>query len=181
MRRFTWLAVFLVAPVLAFAQVYPTQPGIGGAQTAWGWEPDLYNGLGGYGSVTLDSHHNLNVNIAGPTSPEGGVSVVINPYQEAWTDRSGAIAVGATWQQIAVANPDRRRFVVQNPCSTVSEGIAASESLFLNSGPTAPTSTAGSFELLPCGEYETGTDVVGTGAVWLYSATAGHLFTAKEW
>jgi hypothetical protein len=181
MKRILLLCAVLIAPVLVFAQAYPAQQNLWNSNTVRGWEPDLYGGAGGYGPFTLDASHNLNVNIAGPTAPQGGVSVVINPYQETGTARSGSVTAGGGWQQVAATNSNRRRFTLQNPCSATTQGVATSENIFVEFSATTPTSTAGAWEITPCGEFDTGADVVGSDAIWAYAAQTGHLFTAREW
>jgi hypothetical protein len=122
-----------------------------------------------------------NVTIVGPTGLEGGVSVSVNPLRKDADNDSGTVTVGGAWQEIVPSNSLRTRIFIQNYCSAQTQGIAASESMFLNLGPTMPTSLAGAIELTTCGVYDSSSFVLNTQPVWLYAVTQGHKFVALQW
>lgn len=121
------------------------------------------------------------VTITGPLDSSGNVSVTTVPLGEASTNLSGSITAGGAWQQLnATAG---RRFALQNPCTTASEGIGATESVFIQFSATTPTSTASAWEIPSCAIFDSGASLVvsDTGPIWVYAATTGHLFTSKLW
>jgi hypothetical protein len=139
------------------------------------------NATGNFSSPgTVASFLNADGN-AVPLSTTNPLPIAITPITALSTPRSGSIQVGGAWQQVSPSNPGRHRFVLQNPCSSTMQGISAAEDLLLAIGNTQPTTTNGSWEVAPCGSYDSGTAVVGTGAVWARASTTGHLFTAVEW
>lgn len=177
------LAAMIVVSCLgvARAQTYQVVPSCGQAAPAPG------NGMG-----YMDTRGNIcmsgsgsgapsSVTIVGPNGPEGGVSVSINPYRTDAVNHSGTITVGGAWQMVAPNNPLRFRFFIQNLCGAQTQGIAATESIFLNLGPTLPTTLDGAIELVTCGSYDSSSAVLNTQPVWLYAASTGHKFVALEW
>ena len=120
----------------------------------------------------------LNVPMAysqfGPVSvnPTVNVSTLISG---SFVDRSGAITTGGASQQLAGANLNRKRLIVENPSTE-------SESIFINF--TAPATvnltTANSFEITPGGYWDSGANAVSLEAVNIVAATTGHKFIAKE-
>lgn len=123
--------------------------------------------------------------VDGPDGPEGGVSVSINPFRMNANNKSGSVAVGGAWTQVFPVNALRTRLFIENYCSAATQGIAASESLFIAVSPVmppaSPMTAPGPVELLPCGSYDSSSAVVGTSPMWLWSATTGHRFVALEW
>lgn len=138
----------------------------------------ISSGSGFPAFVTAQSR---DVNIVGPDGPEGGVSVAVIPFRKDASNDSGSITVGGAWQQVIPSNPLRQRIFLQNRCTAASQGIAASESVFLNLGPTMPMSTDGAIELTTCGVYDSSSFVLNTQPVWLFAASTGHKFVALEW
>lgn len=96
------------------------------------------------------------------------------------TDKSGTISVGGTSQQLAAANASRRRLIIQNPCSSTTQGIATAESLFINFVSVA-AATGTSFELTACGSFDMGSGPSSGEIVNVIAATTGHKYIAKEW
>lgn len=105
----------------------------------------------------------------------------IGPHPATWTDRGGTVTTGGTSQTLMSANPNRVRVMIENPCSITSQGIAATENLFINfEGVAASTSNGKSIELQPCGSWDSGAGPVSSGAMTINAATTGHQFLAKE-
>jgi hypothetical protein len=86
-----------------------------------------------------------------------------------WVDKSGAIAVNATAQVLAAANPDRKGFWIQN---------VSDDDLWINDLGTA--SDAHPSILIASGNLYEFPVVPGT-AISIYGATAGQEFSAREW
>jgi hypothetical protein len=112
--------------------------------------------------------------------------VIMTPHRvPAYTDEAGSVAQGGSWQQAAPANPYRDRLFVQNYCTAQSEGIPTSESMFIATGPTAPsgvpTASASGVELMPCGSYDSDDNIISTDPLWVFANTTGHRFMAFEW
>jgi hypothetical protein len=126
----------------------------------------------------------LNVTTTGGTPTTPTVTQPI-PNNVTSTNFAGAITTGGTWQQVAPTHATRLRFLVQNYCSATTQGISATESLFLVLSATTPTfvptATPGAAEITACGIYDTSPIVVGTGPIWVWGATTGHRFDALEW
>lgn len=95
------------------------------------------------------------------------------------TDGSGSIAAAGTSQQVFAAKTDRRYFIVQNPASASSQGIATAEPLFVNFG-AAATETEPSIELSPGDIFAMEDGFIDTEAINVIAATVGHKFTSKE-
>lgn len=102
----------------------------------------------------------------------------INPF----TDRSGSITTGGTSQTLAGANLARKRIIIQNPCTTGSEGIGSTENLFINFTSAATTAGGNSIELQPCTIWDSGPAPaqVTSEAITVIAATTGHKYVAKE-
>jgi hypothetical protein len=113
----------------------------------------------------------LPVSAQAPAFQTGNVNAV--------TDRSGSIATGGTSQQAAPQNLSRKRLVVENPCTTTSQGIGTTESLFFTFTSAAQTVGA-SIELAACGVWDSGAGPVSTEPVNVIAATTGHKFVMKE-
>lgn len=113
------------------------------------------------------------------TSNQGG-TWNITPLQGSFTDRSGSISVGGTSQTLAALNANRKRIVIQNPCTATSQGIGTAENLFLNFTSAATTAGGNSLELQPCGSYDSGFGPVTTEAITVIAATTNHKYVAKE-
>lgn len=109
--------------------------------------------------------------------------VMISGFQytpASFIDRSGSITTGGTSQQLAPARVDRRRIIIQNPCSATSQGIATAENLFINfEGKSASTSAGNSIELVPCGSFDSAW-AASPGVITVNAATSSHQYTAKE-
>jgi hypothetical protein len=97
-----------------------------------------------------------------------------------YVDRSGKIATGGTSQLLMSSNSARRRLIVQNPATTTSQGIGATENLYINFGNTASGSTGASIELLAGGSYDSDSGPCTTDAVYVVAATTNHQYFAKE-
>lgn len=93
-------------------------------------------------------------------------------------DHSGTIAVGNTAQQLMAANPSRQGFIVMNIDEVINEEMAVSvvgaAALATPGSITLATSPQAGY---PGGVYQG----VGSGAISIIAATAGHKFTAYEW
>ncbi len=101
-------------------------------------------------------------------------TVIAAPQAGVYVDRSGAVALGGTSQNLCAANGNRKRLFVQNPPS-------ATESLFINF--TAAASSAGgtsSIELVAGASFDSGQGPISTELVTITAATTAHAFTAKE-
>jgi hypothetical protein len=95
------------------------------------------------------------------------------------TDRSGSIANGGQSQQAVPQNLLRKRLIVENPCTTGSQGIGSTESLFFTF--TAAAQTGGSsLELAACGIWDSGSGPVSSEPVNVTAATTNHKFVIKE-
>lgn len=97
-----------------------------------------------------------------------------------WIDRSGKVTTGGTSQVVMANNPIRRRLLIQNPVSVTSEGIGATENLFVNFSSPASSTLGNSIELIPGGSYDTENGMCPTDQVTIVAATSGHQFLAKE-
>lgn len=103
------------------------------------------------------------------------------PNQGIYTDRSSSVTLGGTSQQLMAANTSRKRVLIQNPCSTTTQGIGATENLFIRfEGLAASTSAGNSIELVACGSYDSGAGPITTGQITVNAATTGHKFIAWE-
>ncbi len=102
------------------------------------------------------------------------------PHLSSMTNRSIALTTGGTSQQIAAANNARKRIIIMNPCTLTSQGIAVAENIFVNFTTAASATAGNSFELQPCGSYDSGQGPVTTEAVNVVAATTGHLIVSKE-
>jgi hypothetical protein len=88
------------------------------------------------------------------------------------TNCGGSIATGGTSQQVAAASTTRKRYRIQNPVSTTTQGIGTTEDLFVMIGAGASTSSGQSIELLPGGSIEDSDN----GTINVVAATTGHQF-----
>lgn len=129
--------------------------------------------------LRLDTSGNLKVAPNGGTGSTTVLPTFVAPSIAAATSRSGAIITGGTALPGAGTNNARKRYILQNPCSATTQGIATAESLFVSTTGTASAS-GGSFELLPCGTLDTGTGPAPSGPISIVAATTGHKFTATE-
>jgi len=120
---------------------------------------------------------NANTPLAGSVSVSGNVTT--QGVQGAFINRSGTIAVANTSQVLCAANSLRKRFIIKNPSTAAGQGIAATESLFINFTTTAVTGPP-SFELLPGESFDTGAGPITTEAINVIAATVSHAFVAKE-
>lgn len=102
--------------------------------------------------------------------------VIVAPF----TDRSSSITAGGTSQTLAIVNSNRKRIVIQNPCTSTSQGIITAENLFINFTSAASLSGGNSFELQPCGSYDSGPSPVSGELISVNATTTGHQFIAKE-
>lgn len=107
------------------------------------------------------------------TTEDGGVHTPhhsFEPQRGAFTDRSGTINIGATSQQLAPANPNRRFLFVQN--------LSAGD-LWINFGAPA-TQGQPSIKLRPEAAWCMELNVVSTDQVTIIGAAAGQAYAAKE-
>lgn len=86
------------------------------------------------------------------------------------TPRSGTITSGGTSQAVAVANPARKYFILQNQ---------SVEDLYVNFDASA-TAAGDSIKLVPGGSWESGPNFVPTDSVNVIGATTGSKFVAFE-
>lgn len=110
------------------------------------------------------------------------------PAQSVGSLRSGASAIGGAWQQLAAANANRLRLLVQNPClptdmfgasGTVTEPLYLS---FAASQPLqAPSVGPMPITLMPCMGIDTSEVAVSTLPMWVWTASSGHRFFATEY
>jgi hypothetical protein len=163
MRILKWMALALVAvPMAAHAQpVQPSAPASGTME----WNNNQWQGVGPNNPLAIDQ---------------------FPLHSPAATDHSGAITQGGSWQEVTGSNPNRLRFLVMNFCTSTSEGISTTESIFFDLAATqpqgAPTSSyPGAIELAACGSYDSSTAIVGTAPIWIWAATTGHRFLEKDW
>jgi hypothetical protein len=98
-----------------------------------------------------------------------------------------AVTLGGTWQLLFAANTNRKTLWVENYCSTTTQNIGATESLFIYFLPpstAAPTTAAGptlgAFELVACGSQVFSGTYNSTQAVYVLGATTGHAFAAWQ-
>lgn len=102
------------------------------------------------------------------------------PNTGAFTDASGSITLGGTSQTlVAAASVARKQILIENPCSTASQGIGATENLFINFTSAASLTAGNSIELAPCGSYSSSTGPVTIELITVNAATTGHKFVAK--
>lgn len=90
-----------------------------------------------------------------------------------------AVTTGGSWQALFPVNNNRSVLVVQNPCTTGSQGIPSVESLFIAFG-TKPTTTAGTIELTNCAIFKFDDEYISHQAIWVEAATTGHVFAAQQ-
>jgi hypothetical protein len=108
------------------------------------------------------------------------VTANFSPTRGTFTDRSGSITLGNTAQTLAAVNANRNRIMIVNPATAASQGIATSESLFINFTSAAVVNGVGSIELTPGGSFDNAAGPVSTELISVIAATTGHCFTAKE-
>lgn len=92
-----------------------------------------------------------------------------------------AITLGGASQTAFAASTssNRKALYIENPCTTTSQGIGSTESLFVNFA-TAAGGTNGSIELAACGSIVMSGGYVSQQQVNVEAATTGHLFVAKQ-
>lgn len=88
------------------------------------------------------------------------------------TDKSSAIALGGTSQELMAANPSRLGWQLQNN---------SAGTLAFNELGNAASLTSGSFLLYPGDAYEAPAGGVSTAQINIIGATTGQVFTAREW
>lgn len=96
-----------------------------------------------------------------------------------WTDNSGSITSGGASQTAIASNTSRKRYLIENPCTATSQGIATAESLFVNFTAAAAANTT-SVELAACGSIDSAAGPVTTEAITVLGNTTSHKFIAKE-
>ena len=100
-----------------------------------------------------------------------GAAVAVRPDRGTLTDRSGTIAVAATQQTLAGANPTRRYLLIQN--------LDAAASLWVNFTTNA-VQTQPSLELKPGAVFTMESGFVSNELVSVVGPNAGQAFAAKE-
>jgi hypothetical protein len=90
-----------------------------------------------------------------------------------------AITAGGAWQALFPVNNNRGVLVVQNPCTSTTQGIGTAESLFIAFG-TKPTTTAGAYELTNCTIFKFDDSYISHQAIWIEAATTAHAFAAQQ-
>ena len=98
----------------------------------------------------------------------------------AGTNRGGTITAGGTSQTLAAANANRRRLLIENPCSATTQGIGAAEPLFINFTSAASVSNGQSIELAPCGSYDSASGPAPTELISVNATTTSHQYMARE-
>lgn len=91
------------------------------------------------------------------------------------------ITAGGTWQQLfAAASGNRSTIWIQNPCTTTSQGIGTTESIYVSFSTLAPSgvTSGGVFELAACGSLVMTGPYISQQKVWVYGATTSHAFAA---
>jgi hypothetical protein len=92
---------------------------------------------------------------------------------------------GGVWQQIAPANPNRLRIVIENYLPDA-QGVTTAESMFFLVSNTEPVgsplteSVPFAFEIGTGGYYDASVSVVSTAAIWVWCATTGHRYVAVQ-
>lgn len=95
------------------------------------------------------------------------------------------VTSGGTWQKLFNINQNRSTLWIQNPCTATSQGIGATESLFVYFIPFGSTSclasgTAGAFEISSCGSLVMTGPYVSQQGVCVFGATTSHAFEAAQ-
>jgi hypothetical protein len=114
-----------------------------------------------------------------PTSADPGLIVAIRPDSlvapaVAFTDRSGTITTGGTFQQAAASNTARTFLQIHNP-----EPTGGTDLWFSVTGTASAAAGSGGTRLAPGGTATYDVQVP-SGAVSVLSATTGKAFTVKE-
>lgn len=112
----------------------------------------------------------------GPITVNASFAIVRGAY----ASKSGVIAAGGVSQQLAAANANRNRLIIQNPGTAAGQGIGAAESLFVNFTGNAGVNDGTSMEIFPGGYFDTSFGPVSTQAVNINGATINHKFIAWE-
>lgn len=120
------------------------------------------------GATTLAALENITVAVPGVATDAKLDALISTTVLPAGTDRSGAIAVGGTAQQLAAANAGRVSLTLQN---------LSSGDLWINEiGGAAAVDTAGSWKVPAGGTYAASTNR----AISIVGASAGQKFSATE-
>lgn len=120
------------------------------------------------GATTLAALENISATVTGVSTEAKQDALIALSKLVAGTNRSGAIAVGGTAQQLAAANADRRSLNIQN--------ISAGDLWVNEIGADATADTAGSWKV-PAGAVFTSST---NRAISIVGATTGQKFTATE-
>lgn len=122
----------------------------------------------------------ISAQASGPQDNTHSDSVVISPYQLAYSDKSGSVTTGGTSQTLSSINTSRHAIIIVNPALATDEGISNSEPLYINF--TSSASAAGSsIPIAPGGSYVMGgTTPVTIELISVTAATTGHKWVAKE-
>lgn len=109
-----------------------------------------------------------------------GSTVFTQKTNDTFDAFSQPITLGGTAQLLMSANATRKGIFIRNPGTPTSQGIAATEPLYIGFGAAfagMAVGAMGSWELFP-GEQLPQFDPVPTEAVYIVAATTGHLVTA---
>lgn len=111
---------------------------------------------------------------------EGYLQTVIMPGQETVTDRSGSIAVAATWQTVMDTNAGRSGWTFQNVGQLDAQGVPQFNPMWLNEAGVENPTQANSIlvlggQLVSSREY-----ALITGQIVVYGSL-GDTFMAREW
>jgi len=119
-----------------------------------------------------------------PGAIVGAVTVQGTVFAQApianYSSYSGSIAVGGTSQLLRAANPLRKGLLIQNPATATGQGIAQTESLFINFLGAATVDLGTSIEIVAGGYFSFNGIPVSGQAVQINAATTGHRFLAWE-
>lgn len=110
-------------------------------------------------------------------------TITPGPASVSATARGSAIVTGGTAQTLVAANTSRKAIVIENPCSSTTQGIATAESIFINfTSAASVSSSANAAEIAPCSQYALGLNggVVTPELISIIAATTGHIIYAKE-
>jgi len=129
---------------------------------------------------SLDLSGNLRTTVT--TAIPAGTNTIgsLNPLAGTYTSRNLTLTLGGTAENLMASNTSRRKFYIQNPCTTTGQGIAAVESIYISFTGSAGVNNGTSIEILACGSYESDAGPISTQAISVNAATTGHKIVAGE-
>lgn len=111
-----------------------------------------------------------------------GSTIFVQKTQDTFDEFSQVITTGGTAQLLMAANANRKGIFIRNPGTPASQGIAATEPIYIGFGAAfagMAVGALGAWELFP-GEQLPAFDPVPTEAVYIVAATTNHRVTAKS-